>query len=272
MLCAALRSDRLAVQAPVLAAVASPAALARQAVDDVRGFAVEKYGIPPDVSVVAPAAANAARVTCVPPLLLYTLAEVLKNAVTALEAQHGAWDLDEALPIVVTVRLPEASGSVSGVDRDNKAVPAPAAADFFWPTGADPTVGGAATGVGVGDGAAPSPGGSGSAGRDASGRVCTAPSMWEIEVVDYAGGMPDASLASVGRFFFSTVRASPAPGYGYSKDHGAQFAGLGVGVPMAQMYAEVMGGTLTVARHEDGHGHGTRATLQLPADGFSLRC
>lgn len=256
----------------MLAAVTSPAELARQAVDDVRGFAVEKYGIPPDVSLVAPAAVAAARVTCVPPLLLYTLAEVLKNAVTALEVQHGAWDLDEALPIVVTVRLPEASGSALGVDRDAQEAPAPAAANMFWSGGADPGVGDAATGVGLSDAAALLPQGAGSVGGEAGGRVCMAGGMWEVEVVDYAGGIPEASLASVGRFFFSTVRASPAPGYGYSKDHGAQFAGLGVGVPMARMYAEVMGGTLTVARHEDARGCGTRVTLRLPADGFSLQC
>lgn len=251
-------TSRAALQAPVLAAAASPAGLACQAVDDVRGFAVEKYGIPPDMYVSAPAATAAAGVTCAPPLVLYSLAEVLKNAVTALEAQHGAWDLDEALPITVTVRLPEPPAAAAVTAH---AVPASAGADFFWS-------GGASASGGRGMEAHCHATASGGAG----GRECREGGVWEIEVVDYAGGIPEEAEADIGRFFFSTVRASPAAGYGYSKDHGAVFSGHGVGIPMAQMYAEMMGGGLTVVRHEDGAGRGTRATLRLPVDGFAFQC
>eukprot|EP00892_Ulva_mutabilis_P006301 jgi/Ulvmu1/4042/UM019_0019.1 len=253
-------------QAPVMAAAVTPGELVRQAVADVRGFAVEKYGIPPDVSVHVPAAADSQRVTCVPPLVLYVLSEVLKNSVTALEAQHGAWDLDEAAPIAVTVRAADAHRPDDSLEQ------AAAHRIGFW-TGELAEVvrpkafnshaiqrdgeTGASTGEEVGRGE-----GAGRVGGD----------TWEVEIVDHGGGIPEHRLADIGRFFYSTVQASPAAGYGYSKDHGAVFSGLGVGIPMARLYADTMGGRLAVQAHQDVPRPGMRVTLRLPSDGFSFQC
>lgn len=233
----------------------NPAILANQAADDVRGFAVEKYGIPPDVCVLVTETADV-KAACLPPLVLYTLAEVLKNAVTALERKHGQWDLDEALPITVSLRMPDATSSAAFPSLPTQG----AREDFFWLGSQGPSL---------------QPSTSKDSSTLGEGPLCEKKSprgFWEIEVKDYAGGMHEDALANAHRFFFSTVQASPAAGYGYSKDHGAKFAGLGVGLPMARMYAEMMGGSLAVASHEDQHGRGTRVVLQLPMEGFAFHC
>jgi len=258
----------------------SPAELVRQAIADVRGFAVEKYGIPPETCIVAPAAAEHANVACVPPLVLYVLGEVLKNAVTALEARHGVWDLNEALPVTILVRVPQPRDDAAEAWQSSE----PAAASTakvgagLWDGGAATQSCGGAPGAvhqAQGTHAVLLGGGSHASAcaksdmEDAGGHAGAA---WEVEILDYAGGVPEAQLPDVGRFFYSTVQESPAAGYGYLKDHGAVCSGLGVGFPMARMYAEMMGGTLLMEAHEDALGRGARVTLQLPLNGFFFQC
>lgn len=72
------------------------------------------------------------------------------------------------------------------------------------------------------------------------------------------------------------------PRYGYSRDHGAQFQGQGVGIPLSKAYARFLGGsavweTLWSGRQagkgeeeqEAGTG-GTRVTIMLPCHGFQF--
>lgn len=55
-------------------------------------------------------------------------------------------------------------------------------------------------------------------------------------------------------------------GYGYSRDHGAQFQGLGVGMPLSRAYARFLGGHVTWTG--DRRAGTTRVRLVLPLDGF----
>lgn len=86
-------------------------------------------------------------------------------------------------------------------------------------------------------------------------------------VQDYAGGMSEQALQMSQHFFVSTVVPSE-PTYAYSKHHGVTFSGLGVGLPMASLYVEYMGGSLTLDQHEGAPGKGTCVTIRLPVDGF----
>ena len=71
-----------------------------------------------------------------------------------------------------------------------------------------------------------------------------------------------------------------SPSYGYSRDHGSTFQGLGVGVPLARVYTHFMGGGLEFhtprgGGDDDGGAlgllggrHGTTVVVRLPKAGF----
>ena len=94
------------MQLPQVAVHASVHETVAAAVDNVRGFSVEKHGLAPDV--VLEDLSQGACVYMMPAFVEYAIAEVLKNAVQAMVAQYGAWDLDEAPPIQVTVSADQA--------------------------------------------------------------------------------------------------------------------------------------------------------------------
>jgi signal transduction histidine kinase len=79
--------------------------------------------------------------------------------------------------------------------------------------------------------------------------------------------MSEQALQRSQHFFVSSV-VPGEPTYAYSKDHGMPFSGLGVGLPMAALYVQYMGGSLRIDQHEDEQGKGTRVLIRLPRDGF----
>ncbi len=88
-----------------------------------------------------------------------------------------------------------------------------------------------------------------------------------ITVTDTGGGLSQAQLDKC-RHWFSTTNTQQRVGYGYSRDHGAQFAGLGVGMPLSRVYARLMGGKI---EWEVDRSKGTTcARLCLPVHGFAF--
>ena len=67
------------LQAPLLVERLSPLQLLKRAVDDVKGFAVEKYGLPPDFEVATSGDMHAAEITFQPALVNYVLLEVRRS-------------------------------------------------------------------------------------------------------------------------------------------------------------------------------------------------
>eukprot|EP00955_Chlamydomonas_euryale_P087726 364320-Chlamydomonas_euryale.AAC.7 len=56
--------------------------------------------------------------------------------------------------------------------------------------------------------------------------------------------------------------------YGYSRDHGSQMLGKGVGVPLAECMVRMMGGTY---RWTSTPGQGSVTVIEVPRDGdFSI--
>ena len=184
-------------------------------IEDVRGFAVEKYGIAPDIMLHDHS--HSAVAVCMREYVKFVLSEVLKNAVQALEQKYGAWDIDEAPPVAVTLH---AGSACNEKGSDNE----------------------------VNEGS----------------RV----DEWCVEVVDQGPGMDRATLAAMQQFFSTTTEEREAT-YGYSKAHGAQFSGQGVGIPMTQLYVDVMGGR---ASWHSEVGSGTKVRIALPVCGPSLTC
>lgn len=56
--------------------------------------------------------------------------------------------------------------------------------------------------------------------------------------------------------------------YGYSRNHGSQFQGQGVGVPMARVYAHFMGGS--IEWETEAWRRHTTVKLTLPKHGFTF--
>lgn len=56
--------------------------------------------------------------------------------------------------------------------------------------------------------------------------------------------------------------------YGYSRNHGSQFQGQGVGVPVARVYAHFMGGS--IHWETDAWKRHTTVTITLPKHGFTF--
>lgn len=65
-------------------------------------------------------------------------------------------------------------------------------------------------------------------------------------VSDEGNGMNDMEIAKSLNFFFTTHKWRENDSYTYSGNFGAPIAGLGVGLPMSQLYAESFGGSLSV--------------------------
>lgn len=292
------------MQLPRLAEAGSVAAAVAAAVDDIRGFSVEKHGVAPDVTLsdvtlsdgtlsdvtLSDGTLSGARAHFVPAFVHYALGELLKNAVQAMVARHGAWDLDEAPPIVVTVRAdvaapPGAAAAAvrargGGADDGSSsrralvAAPLPCAPDVGAAAEGSAEALGAAPLLWVPDGAAPVAGGA----PRADVRVAPAPApvrdtggaagggWWSVEVRDEGGGMDPAAVGE-NRGFFRTSTPPREASYGYSKAHGAQYSGLGVGMPLTVLYVELMGGEV---HWSTADGCGVAVTMTLPMGGFSF--
>lgn len=242
------------MQAPRIADTLHVADVVRRAVDDIRGFSIEKHGAPPDVDIED--RSGGARALCMPGLVEYALSELLKNAVQALVDTHGAWDLDEAPPVAICVWVSEdasAPPSVDHADAQELASGENAQAVQFW----------AGSGAGdcqlnideerIGD--------------DSVQMGPATNAFWHVSVANRGRGLSDEEMRRMRSFFSTTTPAAEAT-YGYSKQHGAQYSGLGVGVPLTALYAEFMGGSVAWERRGGG---GMRATLSLPLHGTNLQ-
>eukprot|EP00878_Enallax_costatus_P019646 GHUV01020729.1.p1 GENE.GHUV01020729.1~~GHUV01020729.1.p1 ORF type:complete len:222 (+),score=87.85 GHUV01020729.1:2-667(+) len=68
--------------------------------EDCRAFCVEKNSAAPDVNIVCEQSVTA---TLVVPYVEFVLTEVLKNAMQAVIARYGAWEVDDAEPVLVEI-------------------------------------------------------------------------------------------------------------------------------------------------------------------------
>ncbi|KAL6761715.1 hypothetical protein V8C86DRAFT_2530647 [Haematococcus lacustris] len=104
--------------------------------------------------------------------------------------------------------------------------------------------------------------------KEDAGQRDTAASEWfTVTITDTGGGMAAAQLEH-SLHYFATSHASRAPQYGYSREHGAQFHGKGVGMPLSRAYARFMGGDMRW--DSDQEQGGTTVTLCLPCNGFTF--
>ena len=87
-----------------------------------------------------------------------------------------------------------------------------------------------------------------------------------ISIMDVGGGMSSRTLQRGDQFFGSSAPPMQMD-YTYSRNFGAQFDGLGFGVPMVRLHAQLMGGGLAVGSVP---GHGTHTFVTLQCDGANL--
>mmetsp|Transcript_11404 Transcript_11404/g.15968 ORF Transcript_11404/g.15968 Transcript_11404/m.15968 type:complete len:388 (-) Transcript_11404:233-1396(-) len=86
-----------------------------------------------------------------------------------------------------------------------------------------------------------------------------------IAIGDTGGGMSRGSSRNAFKFFQSTAPPLIAT-YTYSRQFGAAFDGLGFGLPLSRMYAEMMGGTVVLGNRP---GYGCTAYVTLSNNGES---
>jgi signal transduction histidine kinase len=71
---------------------------------------------------------------------------------------------------------------------------------------------------------------------------------WCVEVTHTGPGMSEEACQNMQEFFSSTTKQRSA-GYGYSKAHGAQYSGQGVGMPMTALYVKAISGQISCVSH-----------------------
>lgn len=93
-----------------------------------------------------------------------------------------------------------------------------------------------------------------------------------VSVVDFGGGLAaidgeaaGATLAERAARFLHTTNPEREPTYTYSRNFGAPFEGLGMGLPLAGLHARYHGGALHLRDVSSSAGTGVHA-------GFTLRC
>eukprot|EP00873_Tetraselmis_striata_P016580 jgi/Tetstr1/436844/TSEL_025621.t1 len=92
---------------------------------------------------------------------------------------------------------------------------------------------------------------------------------FEVTVTDRGGGIPKQKMDSLFHWFSTSADRHEADNFGYSRNHGAQFTGIGVGVNMTRLYCRVMGGGVDW-QSEEAHDGGTTATVWLPVHGHRI--
>ena len=98
---------------------------------------------------------------------------------------------------------------------------------------------------------------------------CRDSKFFTITIHDTGGGVPEEHLGKMMMYYgTSTTQAPDRAGYGYSRDHGSTFKGIGVGVPMARVFAHFLGGQVTWC--VDRAGGSTTVQLRLPRGGCVL--
>jgi signal transduction histidine kinase len=89
---------------------------------------------------------------------------------------------------------------------------------------------------------------------------------FEVVVADKGGGIPRAKMETLFHWFSTSSKLESADNYGYSRNHGSQFTGIGVGVNMARLYCAAMGGSVRWSSDEVG----TTATVTLPMKALKI--
>eukprot|EP01023_Acetabularia_acetabulum_P063890 TRINITY_DN8116_c0_g1_i3.p2 TRINITY_DN8116_c0_g1~~TRINITY_DN8116_c0_g1_i3.p2 ORF type:complete len:120 (-),score=19.61 TRINITY_DN8116_c0_g1_i3:389-748(-) len=91
--------------------------------------------------------------------------------------------------------------------------------------------------------------------------------MFEMQIIDTGGGIPQNVLDGMHNYFYTTsIRREPK--YGYSRDHGSQIEGIGVGIPLTQLYCKMMGGSVQWEVEQEKQE--TKVTIKLPINGFEF--
>lgn len=85
-----------------------------------------------------------------------------------------------------------------------------------------------------------------------------------VSVRDFGGGLRGADEAEASIRFLYTTNPEREANYTYSRNFGAPFEGLGVGLPLAHMHAAFLGGGLQLASMP---GEGVRAVLTFDVTG-----
>eukprot|EP01135_Chromosphaera_perkinsii_P002706 Nk52_evm74s226 gene=Nk52_evmTU74s226 len=85
-----------------------------------------------------------------------------------------------------------------------------------------------------------------------------------FRIRDFGCGIPQYQIPCLFHYFYSTVPYEE-PTYTNSANFGAQFAGIGVGLPLARLYVAYHGGTLDLHSLE---GYGTDVDIVVPRQGF----
>lgn len=189
--------------------------IVRNVAEDCRAFCVEKNSAAPDVQFKGNDSTTALLVV---PYVEFVLTEVLKNALQAVVKRYGAWEVDDAPPVMVEVV--EVAGS-SGQ------------------------------------------GSSATAGQDSGPKV----SSISIRITDMGSGIPADYTANMFSYFYTSNKPASTL-YGYSRNHGSQFQGQGVGVPMSRVYAHFMGGS--IEWETEAWRRHTTVNLTLPRNGFTF--
>jgi len=215
--------------------------LLRLAAEDTRAFCIEKNSLAPEVVVAGDEEVGA---TSADAYIEYVYTEVLKNGMQALIAKWGAWDIDEADPIQVEVAATPAVPTLT-----------PHAKQIVHLTPPKPW-------------AAQQQGAAGAGAHLVTSAADASAGYVHIKITDTGGGIGDAALSRVSHYFATSHKARQQEGYGYSRDHGSQFQGLGVGAPLSAAYARFLGGGMA---WEVPPGKGkTTVHVWLPAAGFAF--
>eukprot|EP01024_Parvocaulis_polyphysoides_P032450 TRINITY_DN29054_c0_g1_i2.p1 TRINITY_DN29054_c0_g1~~TRINITY_DN29054_c0_g1_i2.p1 ORF type:complete len:313 (-),score=35.95 TRINITY_DN29054_c0_g1_i2:274-1212(-) len=88
-----------------------------------------------------------------------------------------------------------------------------------------------------------------------------------MQIIDTGGGVPQNVLKNMQNYYYTTTLPRD-PKYGYSRDHGSQMEGIGVGIPLTKLYCRLMGGN--VEWEVERENQQTIVTIQLPVNGFQF--
>lgn len=91
--------------------------------------------------------------------------------------------------------------------------------------------------------------------------------FFTVVVRDSGGGIADTDKGRMLSYYNSSVTKTIFP-HGYSRVHGSMFEGIGVGVPLARVYAHFMGGEIQWSSDVDTMS--TTVTVRLPKQDFTF--
>eukprot|EP01025_Chloroclados_australasicus_P045675 TRINITY_DN5008_c1_g1_i1.p1 TRINITY_DN5008_c1_g1~~TRINITY_DN5008_c1_g1_i1.p1 ORF type:complete len:373 (-),score=21.70 TRINITY_DN5008_c1_g1_i1:248-1366(-) len=90
---------------------------------------------------------------------------------------------------------------------------------------------------------------------------------FQMKIKDTGGGIPEEVLKLMCNYYYTTTIPNE-PKYGYSRDHGSKMHGLGVGIPLTELYCKLMGGS--VDWNINYEKKETEVIMKFPTKGFSF--